>query len=637
MKISACLITKNEEKTIESCLGSFKDIVDEIIVIDTGSTDNTIEIAKRLGSSIFHYKWDDNFSNPRNYALEKVTGDWVIFLDADEYFTTGTRRNVLKVINEIHRNNKSVNALVIRRFNIDNSDGKVKTIDYMLRIFRNNKKIKYVGKIHENVQNDGKPMEYFVVPEDTIAIKHTGYSKNIIKEKAERNLQLLLSNLTNGLDDKMTYIYLSDCYLELENYDKAIEFANLFIFTRQVTFGYNVKPYINIITAMIKKGQRKTEVLHEIDRALNKFPNHPEFYRFSGIMYLLENSYSNALNAFKKSIIYHFQYDSVETNNMSSYLYEVYYFMALINIEKGDFIKALDFLVKSLNENPFNKNSFDYLIKLIKDEDTKDIILLLRNIYNEQNEKDLEFLIRNLSSHKIGKVLLFYNNKWTKEFNNEDSSIMFTLLSNQQYEKAFQLFTQCYFEEYSEWTALYSVVSAMLSGNIANINYIKKYVNPTLKRIITLNYEDSSQLLLKNDCKVYIEILRELLLLGNENQVDKFINLKTSFEQDVSFELGNFLFENWYFELAIQQYQSGLKTLESDYETLDIKQKTFYISKIGICYYKLSRYDESIIYIEEAIRFGYKEKDLFEYLYFMLEHNISDSSKSRIMNLLKEK
>ena len=86
MKISACVITKNEEKNIARCINSYKDIVDEIILVDTGSTDNTVEIAKSLGAKIYYYEWQNDFSAAKNYALSMAKGDWIIFLDADEFF-----------------------------------------------------------------------------------------------------------------------------------------------------------------------------------------------------------------------------------------------------------------------------------------------------------------------------------------------------------------------------------------------------------------------------------------------------------------------------------------------------------------------------------------------------------------------
>mgnify|MGYP001386520006 CR=1 FL=1 len=86
MSISLCMIVKNEEDVLIRCLESVKYIVDEIIIVDTGSTDSTVEIAKKYGARIFYYKWDDSFSSARNYSLEKATKEWILIMDADDEF-----------------------------------------------------------------------------------------------------------------------------------------------------------------------------------------------------------------------------------------------------------------------------------------------------------------------------------------------------------------------------------------------------------------------------------------------------------------------------------------------------------------------------------------------------------------------
>lgn len=79
MNISLCVICKNEEKNIQKCLEGLKTIVNEMVVIDTGSTDRTIEIAEKLGASVYQYDWDNNFSNAKNYALDIAKGEWIVF------------------------------------------------------------------------------------------------------------------------------------------------------------------------------------------------------------------------------------------------------------------------------------------------------------------------------------------------------------------------------------------------------------------------------------------------------------------------------------------------------------------------------------------------------------------------------
>src|SRR3989344_5073579 len=99
--ISLCMITKNEEQFLEQCLNSVQELVDEIIIVDTGSTDKTKEIAAKFTDKIFDFKWGDVFSKARNESLKQATKDWILVLDADEQLDQDGIREVKKsVLNE---------------------------------------------------------------------------------------------------------------------------------------------------------------------------------------------------------------------------------------------------------------------------------------------------------------------------------------------------------------------------------------------------------------------------------------------------------------------------------------------------------------------------------------------------------
>ena len=82
--ISLCMIVKDEEESLPTCLNSIRDYVDEIIIVDTGSTDSTVEIAKSYNAKVYHHPWENSFSKARNYSLSYATCDWILIMDADE-------------------------------------------------------------------------------------------------------------------------------------------------------------------------------------------------------------------------------------------------------------------------------------------------------------------------------------------------------------------------------------------------------------------------------------------------------------------------------------------------------------------------------------------------------------------------
>ena len=151
IKISLVIITKNEEKNIEECILSAKDIVDEIIVIDDFSTDNTTQIASRLGAKIFKRRLD-NFCNQKNFALKKVRNEWVLFLDADERLSSQLKNEIVKAVSyeydgfRILRRNYIFGKLLKYGANAE---------DWVVRLFKRSKGV-FVNPIHEYVVVKGK-------------------------------------------------------------------------------------------------------------------------------------------------------------------------------------------------------------------------------------------------------------------------------------------------------------------------------------------------------------------------------------------------------------------------------------------------------------------------------------------------
>ena len=143
MKISACLIVKNEEKYLDRCLQSIYKYVDEIIITDTGSTDKTIEIAKKYTDKIYFFEWINNFSAARNFCQSQANGDYIFWIDADEYFSRETCKNLISFIN----NNSTIDTFDIHRINI--WENLITPSEYTQRVIRNNWKFKWVFHIHE--------------------------------------------------------------------------------------------------------------------------------------------------------------------------------------------------------------------------------------------------------------------------------------------------------------------------------------------------------------------------------------------------------------------------------------------------------------------------------------------------------
>lgn len=212
--LSVCIISKNEEKVIERCLKSVCDISDEIIIIDTGSTDKTIEIASMYTNKIYRYPWCDDFSEVRNFSIDVASGEWILILDCDEELVHESKSNINLLLED-----KSMNAycLDVLLFN----KGKVDSDLWICRLFRNNRGYKFKNRIHEQIIHCIPPN---TVGYSNLKINHYGYDEDYLieKDKLNRNLRILQS-CSEEEKDCFYYYCLGNLYASKKDYKLAID------------------------------------------------------------------------------------------------------------------------------------------------------------------------------------------------------------------------------------------------------------------------------------------------------------------------------------------------------------------------------------------------------------------------------
>ncbi|MDY3208192.1 glycosyltransferase family 2 protein [Clostridium baratii] len=174
--ISLCMIVKDEEKTLGRCLGSVSDIVDEIIIVDTGSKDNTKEIAKSFGAKIYDLAWEDNFAKARNYSFSKATKEYQMWLDGDDYIDDLNCQKLKKLKSEL---DNTVDSIMMSYSLIRNENGETTYSTRRNRIVKREKGFRWIGKVHEYLSVFGN------IYQSDIAINH-----NKQKESTNRNLMI---------------------------------------------------------------------------------------------------------------------------------------------------------------------------------------------------------------------------------------------------------------------------------------------------------------------------------------------------------------------------------------------------------------------------------------------------------------
>jgi glycosyltransferase involved in cell wall biosynthesis len=203
------MIVRNEEQYLAGCLESAADLVDEIIILDTGSTDSTREIARRFGAQVFDFQWVDHFAAARNESLRHATGDWIFRLDADERIDPSNRTKLRQLFVGLGRKNQAFGMKTVRL----PAPGKVlsRTI-WNVRLFRNHPEIRWQNRIHEDILPALRVRRASVVWTD-IAIHDTGYQDPVARaRKNERDLRLLLMDYEEDPDKPsitLCRIYLS--------------------------------------------------------------------------------------------------------------------------------------------------------------------------------------------------------------------------------------------------------------------------------------------------------------------------------------------------------------------------------------------------------------------------------------------
>ena len=181
------MIVRNEELFLEGCLESIKDVVDEIVIVDTGSTDRSKEIAARYGARVFDFPWCDDFAAARNEALEKCRGEWILYIDADERLRPASRDEVRRILSDRR------NAAYTVRFHP--IGGYTAYREY--RIFMNDPRVRFESAIHESMYDSlltAAEEDGLGIGDSPFAIDHTGYDGDLM-HKHRRNLPLLMKQV----------------------------------------------------------------------------------------------------------------------------------------------------------------------------------------------------------------------------------------------------------------------------------------------------------------------------------------------------------------------------------------------------------------------------------------------------------
>lgn len=407
MKLSACVIVKNEEENIVTWLASMKKLADEMIVVDTGSTDRTVELAEAAGARVFHHAWQSDFAAAKNCALAEAKGDWILFLDADEYFSPQTIQRVRPLLREVEASPKPIVGIICRLINIDKDQGNRFTgAIFQLRIFRNSPDLRYEGKIHEHIV-DKRRAEHEMFATSELVIFHTGYSQHLVRKKLERNLEFLRQKEEaegESADDALHYM---DCYYGLGDFDKAEAYARKAIASGIVYLGREGAEYWGLTRALLAKKRPQEEIIAVLEEAMKKYPDLAEFPMEYGLLAWEERDYLLAEKMFLHGMALKEKAPaSLRADNSLQMLPFVCAALGKIAAMQGRAEEAFDLFRRAVREYPYDARLFLELYDALAGQEPADVIALLDTLYDR--EQDAAFLTAALRARAASPVLLYY-------------------------------------------------------------------------------------------------------------------------------------------------------------------------------------------------------------------------------------
>lgn len=334
---SACIIAKNEEKNIGRCLKCLCRLGIEVVVVDTGSTDRTREIALKYTPYVYEFVWCNDFSAAKNYAISKATGPFIMNIDCDEFVEVYDLNQLYQVLS---RQPERVGRIKIKNV-IHNHGQKMVREEWVSRIF-SKEMYQFEGRIHEQITpKDGTSFSTFQAP---VEVLHTGYdlSEEDRTLKAKRNIHLLLLEKQqleiSNEQDKLPYIlyqlgkahYLEHSYQEACNY-----FSQGLSFDLDTKLEYVIDMVETYGYALVNAGMASEALFFE--NIYEAFGKTSDFHFLMGIIYMNNELFEQAIEEFLKAT----KYTDGRTQGVNSYI--AFYNIGVIYECTGDVKQALKY------------------------------------------------------------------------------------------------------------------------------------------------------------------------------------------------------------------------------------------------------------------------------------------------------
>ena len=287
--LSLCLIVKNEEKALRNCLKNAKIYADEIIIVDTGSSDKTIEAAKEFTDKIFQFDWCDDFSKARNFSFEKASCEYCMWLDADDFLTDESANNILK-----WKESKEDCDVVMCPYVAGFDENLTPTFKYLReRIVKNSSSFRWHDRVHEVIVPNGE-----IITNNEILIFHNKKSQKY----SDRNLMIYKKMIALGetFSPRNQFYYARELYFN-KLYDEAIHTFSKFLTEGKGWKENNIEACLNMAKCYKQKGQTNHALTTLFGSFIYELPRGEILYEIGNI-YFEKNDFVKAIYWYKEAL-----------------------------------------------------------------------------------------------------------------------------------------------------------------------------------------------------------------------------------------------------------------------------------------------------------------------------------------------
>jgi len=413
--ISLCMIVKNEEDVLPRCLDSVREIVDEIIIADTGSTDRTKEIAAKYNALIVDVEWKDDFSAAKNEAVKRATGRWILVLDADEYMEPREAMQLRHFLSEQTPQPDRVYNLPIINFTGSSVAAGNILESNADRVFPNHLGIRFNRPIHEQLTSErGVPVRFQRLP---YRIFHTGYLNKTVasKEKNKRNRQIFEKIKQSGEFTPYDYFTLGNEHYVAGEYEKACECYQRAY--RGVSRGaWLPHCLLSWINALLNSA-RIPEAWKLVDQELVRYQEYPEYHTIRAVIYDHYALYAHAESEYVQAIA---KAERRAADNREFWLISPdygstipYKKLTAIYYRKRDMSNTIAYMTKTLLHNSSDFIVLRTMMELLSVSEPPDSIIgFLDKLYEQPTKRDLALIAAAALAAGEAELMRHYEQKF---------------------------------------------------------------------------------------------------------------------------------------------------------------------------------------------------------------------------------